>query len=147
MKYQRGFLDWALLEIAKNTRWYIRYPIAVFLLFAVWWLYEQHPQLVHENPWITLPWFLMWLGLAAALAKEVSPTLLLMLVSVWIWPTDFFDIPFAQMTFGILSQFTLSCLIFVSSLITGLRTYISRQSRVNMDPGPEVSPRITYLDQ
>lgn len=128
MKYQRGFLDWALLEIAKNARWYIRYPIAVFLLFAVWWLYEQNLQLFHDHPLLTLPWILIWVGCAAALAKEVSPTLLLMLGSVWIWPTDFFDIPFAQMTFGILSQFILSCLIFVSSLITGLRAYISRQS-------------------
>ena len=122
MKYQRGFFDWALLKIAEKARWYIRYPVAVCVLFSAWWLFEYYH-------FYAIP--LILLGCAIALAKEVSPTLLLMLGAVWIWPTDFFDIPFAQMTFGILGQFILSCLLFVSSLIVGLRAYASRESPVS----------------
>lgn len=118
MKHQRGFLDWALLRVAERARWYVRYPVAISVLIAAWWLFEQHLFVVP----------LILLACAAALAKEVSPTVLLMLAAVWVWPTDFLDIPFAQMTFGTLGKFLLSCLLFVSSFIMGLRAYAAQQS-------------------
>ena len=117
MNRQRGFIDWALLHVAEKAHWYIRYPVAVCVLFAVWWLFQQHL--------LFIP--LILLVCAAALAKEVSPSLLLMVAATWVWPNGFFDIPFAQMTFGILCQFFLSVVLFVSSPIVGLVIYSKLQ--------------------
>jgi hypothetical protein len=124
MKYQRGFLDWALLEIAERTRWYIRYPVALCVLFAAWWL-GQH---IQPPDMFLLSWVWMILGgCAVFLAKEVSPSLLLMVAAMWVWPDGFFDIPFAQMTFGILCQFFFSVVLFASSPIVGLVIYSKLQ--------------------
>ena len=113
MRCQHGFIDSALLHIAKKARWFIRYPVAICVLYAVWWMIKQ--QLIF------LP--LVFLTCATVLAKEVSPSILLIVAAIWIWPNDFFDIPFAQMTFGILSQFFLSVVLFIASPIVGLLIY------------------------
>ena len=117
VKHQRGFLDWALLHVAEKARWYIRYPVAVCVLFAAWWLLQRDLFFIP----------LILLACAAVLGKEVSPTLLLMVAAMWVWPSGFLDIPFAQMTFGILGQFLLSCMLFVFSIIMGLRAYAAQQ--------------------
>ena len=113
MRCQHGFFDSALLLIAKKARWFIRYPVAICVLYAAWWMIKQ--QLIF------LP--LVFLACAVVLTKEVSTSILLIVAAIWIWPNDFFDIPFAQMTFGILSQFFLSAVLFISSPIAGLLIY------------------------
>ena len=118
MKHQRGFIDALLLHIADTRRWFIRYPVAVCALAASWWTLQHGA--------IAIP--IIFLVCAAALAKEVSPSLLLLAAAVWIWPTDFFSIPFAQMTFGKIGQFLLSCLLFVASIASALLIYAAQQS-------------------
>ena len=122
MKHQRGFIDLALLDIAENARWYIRYPVAGCVLFVFWWM-ELHMQVLHDHPFLTQPWMLLWVYCIALLAKEVWLPLLLLLAAVWIWPDDFLDIPFAQMTFGIFGQFFLSCLLVILAVIAGFISY------------------------
>ena len=51
-------------------------------------------------------------------------------VSVWLWPSGFFDTPFAQMTFKILFQFAGSiamALWGVANLYNRLGPYIARK--------------------
>ena len=118
MKHQLGFIDALLLHIADTRRWFIRYPVAVCAVAASWWTLQHSA--------IAMP--IIFLVCAAVLAKEVSPSLLLMAAAVWIWPTDFFGIPFAQMTFGKIGQFMLSCLLFVVSLASALLIYAAQQN-------------------
>lgn len=116
MKYQHGFLDLALLRVAEKARWFIRYPVAILTLLAASWLF------LHEH-FYAVP--LILLACATALAKEVSPTAWLLFGAVWVWPSGFFEIPFSQMTFGILGQFLLSCLLVALAIFVGLRIYAS----------------------
>lgn len=118
VNHQRGFFDYALLHVAEKARWYIRYPVAVCILVAAWWLVQQHLFVLS----------LILLVCAAALAKEVSPTVLLMVAAVWVWPSGFLDIPFSQMTFGNFGEFLLSCVLFIFSIITGLYAYVAQQN-------------------
>jgi hypothetical protein len=125
MKRQGGFIDGLMLHIAAKGSWRIRYPVAVCALGASWWLFEHHT--------VFIP--IIFLVCAAALAKEVSPSLLLLAAAIWVWPSGFFSIPFAQMTFSTLGEFLLSCLLFVSSIAAGLLIYAALQ-RAPAD-GPE----------
>ena len=113
MRCQHSFIDSALLHIAKKARWFIRYPVAICVLYAAWWMIQRRL--------IFLPLF--FLACAAALTKLVSPSILLIVAETWIWPSDFFDIPFAQMTFGIISKFFFSVVLFIASPIVGLLIY------------------------
>jgi hypothetical protein len=109
-------MDYLLLEVAK-LRWYIRYPAAACTLYASWWMLKESEYAIPSILFIC----------AMIMIKEISPSLMLLAGSIWLWPSGFFNIPFAQMTFGILCQFLLSVVFFVLSPIAGLMMYIKRQ--------------------
>jgi hypothetical protein len=115
-------MDFLLLEIAK-LRWYIRYPVAVCTLYASWWIFKESTRVPPFT--YVLPSIFALCGMI--MIKEISPSLLLFASSIWMWPTGFFNVPFAQMTFGILCQSFFSVVFFASSVIAGLVMYSKLQ--------------------
>ncbi len=109
-------MDSLLLEVAK-LRWYIRYPVAVCTLYASWWMFKEATY--------AIPFMLAICALI--IIKEIGLSLLLIAGSIWLWPTGFFNVPFAQMTFGILCQFFFSVVLFASSVVAGLVMYSKLQ--------------------
>ena len=61
--------------------------------------------------------------------KTIFAVAFALLVSIWLWPTGFFDIPFAQMTLKIVLQFIgviLMALWGIANLYNRLGPHISR---------------------
>lgn len=135
LNLQRGFIDYLLLRIAENFSWRIRYPTAAGVAWLAWWLFTHQ----------FLFFAAMFLFCAAILAKEISPSLLLLVAATWIWPTDFLSIPFSQMTFGLLGRGILSALLVFASVAVALWVYAAKQNTQvdNSTPsGPATLPRI-----
>lgn len=129
-----GFVvDIVLLEIAK-LRWYVRYPVAACVLYASWWLLEaSYPKIGLHAYWFPSIFAIC----AMIMIKEISPSLLLIAGSIWLWPSGFFDTPFAQMTFGILFRFAGSVVLFALGLFSGIVIYSRTQNTI----APEVKRR------
>lgn len=109
-------MDYLMLKISK-LRWYIRYPVAVCTLYASWWMFEESTYVI---PFI-------FLVCAMIMTKEISPSLMLIVASVWLWPTGFFDKPFAYMTFGIIFQFIGTIVLFSLGIFMGVKMYTDYQ--------------------
>jgi len=116
-------VDFLLLEVAK-LRWYIRYPAAACVLYATWWMLK-YGLVAADGFEYVIPF--IFAICAMIMIKEISPSLLLIAGSIWLWPSDFFDTPFAQMTFGILFQFAGSTVLFVLGAISGIVIYSKGQ--------------------
>ena len=69
------------------------------------------------------------MNLTGDLLKSFLAVSFATVVSIWIWPSNFFDIPFAQMTFKILFQFIGSIVIVLwclANLYNRLGPYLSQ---------------------
>lgn len=117
-KLQRGFIDYFLLRIAEKCSWRIRYPVAACVTWLSWWLFA------HQLPFFAT----VFLICAVILAKEVSPSLLLLAAATWIWPKDLLSIPFGQMTFGLLGRGGMSVLLVIASVAVALWVYVAQQN-------------------
>ena len=123
-------MDILLLEIAK-LRWYIRYPAAVCTLYAAWWMLEA----LYPEMGLWAIWFPAIFAICAMImVKEISPTIIFFACSVWLYPSGFFDMPFAQMTFGILFQFVGSIVLFVLGVVTAIVIYRIIQNEETIPP-------------
>ena len=96
-------MDFPLLK----APWYIRYPIASCLLYVAWLCINKGLGFIS----------IFFVIDALVVAYEISPSILLIAGSIWLWPSDFFDTPFSQMTFGILFQFAGSVVLFFIGII------------------------------
>lgn len=54
-------------------------------------------------------------------------SLSLIACSLWLWPSGFFDTPFAYMTFGIIFQFLGTIVIFSFGVFMGIKKYADKQ--------------------
>lgn len=107
-----------LLGLGKY-RWYIRYPAAAFAVGSAWYLVTTF----HH---FAIPVIL--LACAAVITIELSPTILLMAASVWLWPDDLLGTPLAQLTLGTLLTGLISVLIFIAAPLVGLVLHLHRQT-------------------
>ena len=125
-------MDFLLLKVAK-LRWYIRYTVAVCTLYASWWMFKES---TYAIPFI-------FFVFAMIMIKEISPSLLLIAASIWLWPTGFFDTPFAYMTFGIIFQFAGAIALFSLGIFMGVKMYTDYQYAMYVkekSATPPVSP-------
>ena len=72
-------------------------------------------------------------------------SLLLIVCSLWLWPSGFFDTPFAYMTFGIIFQFLGAIVCFLLGVFMGIKTYAGKQYAMYVkekNTTPPVSPEV-----
>ena len=111
------YMETLLLAFGK-FRWFVRYPAAALMFWASWHMFTV-------NHYYMIPTIFAFCGVV--ITKEASPSLLLLVASVWLWPESFLNTPFAQMTFGIILSALASLLVFVAAPFVAMVLYNKRE--------------------
>lgn len=98
-------------------RWHIRYPAAILAGWTGGHLFMvEHVYVLSAICAVC----------AAILAKEISPSLLLLAGSIWICPDDLWHTPLAQFTLAMIVEAFASLLMLVAAPVVALALYVWR---------------------